>query len=208
MPLDRISKIKALMQEKKSASHSVLPQFWKPAKLICRVTTSRTLQKWLTLPTSLTAKLKAQCTDLQVMVLSEKLESPLLNEAQALGMQRNEQAWVRCVLLQCNQQNWVYARTVIPNLTPDNPWYDLQNLGTKPLGEVLFELPSIQRSDFEFSRNTLDYWPYLVENMANQNTAKQPGFARRSIFKQHNAPLLLTEVFLPGLENSVASHAL
>lgn len=199
MPLDRISKIKALMQEKKNASHSILPQFWKPTKLIARITTSKPIQKWLIFPASLTAKLKEQCPELQVVVISEKFEAPLLNEAQALGMQRDDQAWVRCVLLKCGQKNWVYARTIIPNLTPENPWHDLQNLGTKPLGEVLFELPSIQRSDFEVSTNKLDYWPYLMEHLENQNLANKPGFARRSIFKQQNNPLLLTEVFLPGL---------
>ncbi|GAB6069087.1 chorismate lyase [Thiomicrorhabdus hydrogeniphila] len=201
MPLDRVSKIKTLMQENKSATRSVLPQFWKPAKLISRITTSKPMQKWLMTPTSLTSKLREVCPSLHVVIISEKLEEPLLSEANALGMQRNEAAWVRCIFLKCNEQNWVYARTIIPNLSPDNPWFDLQNLGTKPLGEVLFELPSIQRSDFEFARNTLDFWPYLMENINMSNLAKQPGFARRSIFKQQNAPLLVTEVFLPGLVN-------
>ena len=199
MPLDRLSKIKALMQEKQKSSHSVLPQFWKPSALIRRITSSRPLQAWLTLPTSLTAKLKTICPDLQVVILSEKLEIPLSNESQKLGMHRDEQAWVRCVLLKCAHHNWVYARTIIPNLSEDNPWHDLQNLGSKPLGEVLFELPSIKRSDFEFSTNKLNHWPYLMENFADKSQANRPGFARRSIFKQQNSPLLLTEVFLPGL---------
>jgi chorismate--pyruvate lyase len=201
MSQEIISKIKRLMQEKQKVSSSIHTQFWKPSGLLRRITPSRKIQSWLNTPQSLTAKLKGLCPNLQVVVLSEKLEIPLLNESQKLGLHRDEQAWVRCVLLQCHDKNWVYARTVIPNFQPNNPWYELQNLGTKPLGEVLFEMPSIQRSAFEFSKDKLNYWPHLVENLSDNNAANQPGFARRSIFKQHHVPLLLTEVFLPGLVN-------
>lgn len=202
MPLDRLSKIKDLMQQKQKASGIALPQFWKPTVLIRRITSSKNIQTWLKTPTSLTAKLKVLCPDLEVVVLSEQLETPLLNESQKLGLHKDDQAWVRCVLLKCHQKDWVYARTIIPNFSPDNPWHDVQNLGNKPLGEVLFELPSIQRSDFEFSRNQLDYWPHLMDNLPSETDVTQPGYARRSIFKQQNKPLLLTEVFLPGLVES------
>lgn len=199
MPLDRLSKIKTLMQEKSKNARSAVPQFWKPSVLIQRITASKKLQAWLLTPNSLTAKLKTVCPDLHVVVLSEKLETPLWNESQKLGLHRDEQAWVRCVLLKCAQKNWVYARTIIPNLTNENPWYELQNLGSKPLGEVLFELPGIQRSEFEFTSNPLGFWPHLMENLADKKQTNRLGFARRSIFKQQNCPLLLTEVFLPGL---------
>jgi len=198
-PIDRLSKIKALMQEKQKAQTSVKPQFWKPSGLLSRISPSSKIQAWLTTPTSLTAKLKVLCPSLEVVILSEALEIPLLNESQKLGINRDEEAWVRCVLLRCKEHNWVYARTVIPNLTTSNPWHHLQSLGNKPLGEVLFELPSIQRSPFEFSKDPLSYWPHLLNNLTDEGATKKPGFARRSIFKQENAPLLLTEVFLPGL---------
>ena len=199
MPLDRLSKIKALMQEKQKAKTSVRPQFWKPSGLLSRISPSSKIQAWLTTPTSLTAKLKVLYPSLEVIILSEALEVPLLNESQKLGINRDEEAWVRCVLLRCQDKNLIYARTVIPNLTSSNPWHHLQSLGNKPLGEVLFELPSIERSPFEFSKDSLNYWPHLVENLADESATKKPGFARRSIFIQENAPLLLTEVFLPGL---------
>lgn len=198
-PLERLSKIKALMQEKQKSTSTMQPQFWKPSGLLSRISSSKKVQSWLTTPTSLTAKLRVLCPDLQVVILSEELEVPLLNESQKLGLNRNEEAWVRCVLLKCNNKSWVYARTIIPNLNQQNPWHHLQNLGNKPLGEVLFELPSIQRSAFEFSKDTLSYWPHLIENLNDKNAKKLLGFARRSVFKQQNAPLLLTEVFLPGL---------
>jgi chorismate--pyruvate lyase len=132
---------------------------------------------------------------------SLKTERPLLDESTALGMHPNDLAWVRCVLLQCADQNWIYARTVIPNLTAESPWGALQKLGNKPLGDVLFELPSIQRTPFEFTSQALTTWPYLSKQL-EPDESQGKGYARRSIFTQKGAPLLLTEVFLPGLVES------
>lgn len=198
MSVDRLAKIKALLKEK-SQARTMRPQFWKPAGLLSRVAPSRKIQGWLNTPNSLTAKLKNLCPDLQVVVLSEKQEVPLLNESQRLGLARDEEAWVRCVLLKCGDKSWVYARTIIPNFDSNNPWSELQHLGNKPLGEVLFEMPSIQRSPFEFSKDTLSYWPHLADALSNPQSSHLSGYARRSMFHQQAAPLLLTEVFLPGL---------
>lgn len=198
MSIDRLAKIKGLLQEK-GLQKGLRPQFWKPAGLLSRITPARDIHDWLKTPTSLTAKLKDRCPDLQVEVLSECFETPLLSEAQKLGLAPDEEVWVRCVVLKCKDTHWVYARTVIPAMGPHNPWQELQKLGNKPLGEVLFEMPSVQRSTFEFSKDALSHWPHLMRRINNPLMAKLPGFARRSIFHERGAPLLLTEVFLPGL---------
>lgn len=198
MPNERLAKIKSLIQDKQMQPVRGKPSFWKPARLIQRVSASPQIQSWLNTPNSLTARIRQSCPHMRVHVLCEKIQRPLVDECTALGLRPNDQAWVRAVLLQCDQQNWVYARTVIPNLTPENPWTTLQQLGNKPLGEVLFELPSIGRTPFEFSRQALSDWPYLSEQLEAEYSQGK-GYARRSIFTQKEAPLLLTEVFLPGL---------
>lgn len=198
MTHDRTAKIKGLIKNKTTPSNRSLPHVWKPARLIRRITSEPYIQAWLTTPKSLTKKLRVPCPELTVEVLSESLDQPLLDEAKALAIHPKEPTWIRCVLLKCGDSNWIYARTIIPNLTPENPWHTLQNLGDKPLGEVLFELPSIQRSEFEFSKQILDSWPQLNEHL-NTLQVNRTGFARRSIFRQQDMPLLLTEVFLPGL---------
>ena len=197
---NRVAKLKGLMQDKVATNHFALPNTWKPKRLLRRITHEANIQAWLTTPDSLTAKLKQSCSNLQVHVLSETIERPLIEEARALNLPPQETAWVRCVLLKCAQQDWVYARTIIPNLSASNPWQSLQNLGDKPLGEVLFELPGIQRSEFEFSKQPLKSWPYLKTALTNI-TPKTLGYARRSVFRQQNWPLLLTEVFLPDLQS-------
>lgn len=198
MTHDRIAKIKGLMQDKTNQSNRALPSFWKPASLICRITSEPHTKAWLNTPNSLTKKLRVPCPTLTVEVLSETLDRPLLDEAKALAIHPQESAWIRCVVLKCGDDNWIYARTIIPNFTQTNPWYTLQNLGTKPLGDVLFELPSIKRTEFEFSKQRLKTWPHLNKHLNAQQT-NMTGYARRSIFRQQDAPLLLTEVFLPNL---------
>lgn len=207
MPTDRRSKIQSLLQTKNSHALKCRPTFWKPARLIQRVTTSGTLQSWLTTQTSLTKRIRQHCEEMQVVVLSETMEIPLLDEANTLKMASNEQAWVRCVLLKCAHQNWVYARTVIPNFTPDSPWITLQKLGNKPLGEVLFEMPGVGRTPFEFSKQTLSNWPYLSQHIKDLSPQNK-GYARRSGFTQDKAPLLLTEVFLDDLTNFITPNTL
>ena len=194
----RLAKIKALLDDKIQRG-KLKPQFWKPATLIRRISPLRHVQDWLASQDSLTKKLKEHHPELEVIVLSEQIEIPLVSEAQRLGIARDEEAWVRCVVLKAGNRHLVYARTVIPFMSPQNPWQELQALGNKPLGEVLFEMPSIQRSPFEFSKDTLGYWPHLINHLNAPVLRNNPSFARRSVFKQKQAPLLLTEVFLPGL---------
>ncbi len=195
---NRISKIKQLLHKKtEQQTTSTRPIFWKPAKLIQRITPNKNTQNWLMTQGSLTARLRQHCPALEVVILSEKLERPLANESQSLGLQPNESAWIRCVLLKGGEENWIYARTVIPHFSGSNPWMPLQQLGNKPLGEVLFQDNSIQRTPFTFARQSLNTWPYLP--LSNNQTNSSVSYARRSVFTQQKAPLLLTEVFLPSL---------
>ena len=172
--------------------------FWKPAGLLRRLRPSLEEMDWLTTKQSLTTKIKMLCPQMQVVVLSEQFERPLVDESRALGLDFDEKAWVRCVLLRCADKHWVYARTVIPHFNSDNPWHNLKDLGDKPLGEILFTQTNLQRSDFEFCAQPLQDWPYLLENSHYAN-GKLRSFARRSQFSKQHAPLLLTEVFLPAI---------
>ncbi len=161
--------------------------YWQPAKLWQRLNINQLQKKTLLENNSLTKKFKQQCPKLTVKILSEKWERPLPYEAKQLGIKNSNYAWIRCVVLQCEQQNILYARTVIPNFTHKNSWFSIKKLGIKPLGEVLFNLKTVKRSAFKITKQNIQ-WPYLVNNDTTP--------ARYSIFEQKNNYLLLTEVFL------------
>ena len=118
-------------------------------------------------------------------LIEEGLALPLSHEAQRLGLAPNALAWVRCVELRCQGQARIHARTVIPHWSPANPWAEVQSLGRQPLGELLFSLPDLKRSAFEWAQ-----WP------SPQNPGQPQALARRCVFERAEAPLLLIEVFL------------
>jgi len=170
---------------------------WKPEKLIHRIHPDRAIQIWLKDDQSLTAKLRCFCPGINVEILNEAIEKPLKSEADYLGLTITQKVWVRSIVLKCHEIPLIYARTVIPYLDENNPWHNLQNLGTKPLGEILFDpkQPAIRRLPFRFARTKLSQLPYLLKQFPNIQEGF--GLARQSVFLQHQSPLLLTEVFLP-----------
>jgi len=164
---------------------------WKPYRLAGRF--PKPIRPWLTDRHSLTAKLKQHCNDFNIQRLFEGWEQPLASEQQLLKLPDGQKVWTRCVLLQCQQHPLVYARSLIPNFGSGNPWLNIQQLGDQPLGELLFQLPNLHRSHFEFSQTQLA-WPHLPQTFNHP-----PHYARRNLFWQQQSPLLLTEVFLEML---------
>ena len=90
---------------------------WKPAILWQRLQLSPQEKSCLLETASLTAKFKQNCPNLIVEVLSEQWQVPLNYEKEQLGLNYDQRAWVRCVVLKCGQKPLLYARTIIPNLS-------------------------------------------------------------------------------------------
>lgn len=157
------------------------------------------LLDWLLDPTSLTSRLQQSCIgQFRVEPVRQLWQRPMLNEAQALGARPHERCFVREVRLLCNDQPWVFARTVIPVRTLTGPRRRLSRLGNKPLGAVLFADPSMRRSGIEIAE-LLPGQPLFAR--ATADSAKQPAsiWGRRSAFFLNNKPLLVSEIFLPPI---------
>ncbi len=118
------------------------------------------------------------------------------NEARRLGLRVHQRALIRQVHLVCNDQPWVFARTVIPFTTLRGPLRHLVRLGTRPLGAVLFADPHMRRDELEMACIGTDLSLF-------QRAITSPGEAcvwgRRSVFYLRNRPLLVSEIFLPGI---------
>lgn len=162
---------------------------WLPAHALTDLTTDPLLTSWLNERGSLTARLRETWGDVSVEVIEEGLSMPLSHEADRLAMPAGEEAWVRCVWLRCHGQARLYARTVIPQWGPRNPWVQVQQLGRQPLGELLFRATDLERSAFEWCGDA--DWPSPASDAAHVNA-----LARRCLFRREGAPLLLTEAFL------------
>lgn len=121
------------------------------------------------------------------------------NEARALGMSRSGRALVRQVQLLCNDVPWVYARTVIPRRTLTGAQRRLAHLKSRSLGAMLFADPSMRRGELQLARLTgRDKLHALVARQLDQSP--QVMWGRRSVFTLARKPLLVSEVFLPVME--------
>jgi chorismate lyase len=153
------------------------------------------IQAWLFDPSSLTARLKQKCkADFHVEVLSQAMLKPRLDELKALGMESGDYALVRQVRLCCGAACWVYARTVIPFSTLKGKQRIYANLGTRPLGAMLFADRTMQRDEV------------MVTSLSGSQLPSGLGLAqddivwgRRSVFRVGAKPLLVSEYFLPAL---------
>lgn len=174
---------------------------WLPEAELHRLSTDADHCGWLTERGSLTQRLRAQWGEVAVQVNTEGPAVPLPHEAQRLGLPLTASAWVRSVSLLCRGRPRLQARTVIPAWAPHNPWAQVQHLGRQPLGELLFSLPDLQRSAFEWAADLP--WPDAAPGQAPVG----PGsLARRCVFVRADAPLLLTELF-PGFGEQATADA-
>ena len=130
---------------------------------------------WLVDDLSLTAKLKEKFSDFSVRVIEQSIRTPFANESDAIDFNHN--AVIREVELIGDGSVVVFARSVIPQ-TPDTE--ELLRIGSRPLGEVLFNDSSIQRGQLEV-------------------TQAQGIWGRRSIFYVGKTKLLVCEFFFEAL---------
>jgi chorismate--pyruvate lyase len=154
---------------------------------------------WLFDPGSLTRRVKLACDgQFRVEVIYQGWGRPMLNEAIRLGVKESLRALIREVYLYCDNTPWVYARTIIPHTTLRGRERYLAHLGNRPLGEVLFADPAMQRDEVEVAciRPT-----YRLFNIATAALDQVPSevWGRRSVFYTGQKPLLVNEMFLPPL---------
>jgi len=154
------------------------------------------LQSWLLDPDSLTARLKKHCHQFRVELLGQKVEPCQAHEAVA-DIPVGEKVLVREVLLYCDDKPQVFARSLLPLSSLTGAEQELANLGTKSLGQVLFNNPSLERKTIEvamFDDNS------TVGKLAKNLQLEVPHslWGRRSIFVLDDKPLMVAEVFLPN----------
>lgn len=145
------------------------------------------MRSWLLEADSLTARLKQNCEKLCVEVLSERLAAPGPSEIKLFSLPSNVM-WCREVILRCDAKPVVYAQSWIPESLQQ-----MTKLGTTPLGEVLFQPPKWQRGDLQVTQ--LDSQLHPLFKQLGEVTIEAKA-ARRSIFSQNGAEMLVCEVFL------------
>lgn len=126
-----------------------------------------------------------------VTPLFEGWQSLRDDECLALGIPAGAEGWVREVYLRGHGEPWVFARSVASRRALERGGLDLESLGSRSLGELLF-------CDQAFVRHPLEACtypqPWLPADVAQANL-----WGRRSRFERDGLDLLVAEVFLPAL---------
>ncbi len=167
------------------------------------------LKDWLLDEGSLTARLKSRSENFRVKVIGEQQQ--LCSAAEACDLIKvGEPILVREVILYCDDVAQVFARSLLPLTSLTGKEQALAHLGDQPLGQVLFNSPSLQRLRLELSAFSNDSSvAMLATKIAGKLTsetspvkvpivAKKVLWGRRSIFMLDNKPLMVAEVFLPN----------
>lgn len=156
------------------------------------------LRRWLVDRGSLTRRIQLRCSAFRLDVISQRMASARPDEAAIIGLKPGLRCLQREVTLNCGPHPVIFAHSVAPFRTLKGPWRMLGGLGARPLGAALFADPCVQRHPLHFRQVGVHH--ALYRRAAGLIGALPPTlWARRSLFVLANAPLLVTEVFLPAI---------
>lgn len=154
---------------------------------------------WLVDRGSLTQRLKSRCATFRVVPLATGFARANADEYALLGVAPGTRAYVREVLLLCNEVPVVFAHSVLPLASLRGGWHGITRLGSRSLGEALFSDHRIARQPLA-CRQVRHGHPLFQRIARQQPLTASSLWARRSVFRLNAHPLLVTEVFLPAID--------
>lgn len=153
---------------------------------------------WLRTDGSLTLRIQQRCENFSVCNVHNRLATAVYDETALLGLPAKQKIYTREVFLHADDKPVVYAHSVVAAQHLCGAWHALRNLGNRPLGALLFAHPLVRRSALHFHALKPNHPLYRRAAVALA-IPPQKLWARRSLFIFRNAPLLVTEIFLPDI---------
>lgn len=155
------------------------------------------VKSWLYETGSLTQRLRAfYGAQFAVRILQQRWYKAFIDESRLLGLPASQYVLIREVLLHAAGQPLILARSIIPASTIAVAQRNLSHLGTRPLGEVIFAYPDLQRLALELAYIQPSCWQ---AHSRQQFALHQPLWGRRTVYAIPTQPLLVSELFLPGV---------
>jgi chorismate-pyruvate lyase len=125
--------------------------------------------------------------------------APIPADVQARMGVADRTGLLREIEFTCDDVRWIYAQSVFPDATVrEYPW--LAELGGSALGEAVARIGDVAREPLEYCR--------LPRGHALDRAARTSGtddtrecWARRAVYRLASQRILVTEVFLPVLQD-------
>ena len=153
---------------------------------------------WLRDEGSLTRRIQQRCKVFTVRPLRSGLAQVAYDEAMLLCIPHDRYAFSREVFLYADGKPVVFAHSACAREHLRGTWGAVKGLGNRSLGTLLFTHPLVVREPLHYKAVQFHH-PLYKSAAAVLGDSPQRLWARRSLFYLHNAPLLVTEVFLPEI---------
>ncbi|WP_404401196.1 chorismate lyase [Idiomarina seosinensis] len=155
---------------------------------------------WLLEEGSLTQKLKKHSNQFSVKLIGQQPATVFDSEFELFQQHHVDTpfaATVREVMLYCDHQPWVFARSIFPlsALTDEN--LNLSAMGSRSLGQSLFDQADLLRSPFQLTQLEKHH-PIAKLNTALHHKQTEL-WGRRSLFFTSGQRVLVSEFFLSPL---------
>ncbi len=162
----------------------------------CETRAPQSLRPWLAEPGLLTARVRAACGEaMSLRMLRLERAALALPLRDRLGVE-DADCLLREVEISCGTNRWIFAQSVFPVSTVGRyPW--LGELGDKGLGESLARVADVRREPLEYAELAPTH--ELARAALGDGGSSRAVWARRAIYRLGSWPILVQEVFLPGL---------
>ena len=155
------------------------------------------VQSWTYEAGSLTQRLRDYYGNtIAVTILFHQWRTPFLSERRQLHLPLHRYGLTREVMLHSKGKPLLLARTIIPEATIKVAHRNLAHLGTRPLGEVIFSYPDLERITMDLVVINPTTWTTQAQQKANID---QPIWGRRTVYAIQKRPMLVSEFFLPEI---------
>ena len=170
---------------------------WFCNRLKSRLNIPDSAASWIYEAGSITQRLRDYYgSRVRVQVLNNQWQRSFISESRLLKTPVGKYTLTREVLLYADNIPLILARTIIPKRTILSAHRNLSHLGNRPLGEVIFSYPQLERLALEIAQVQCHQWKNSIQQIAQID---QPLWGRRTIYASHHHPLLVSEFFLPEI---------
>ncbi len=169
---------------------------WKKKHLGLKQNFPVNIHSWIYETNSLTRRLrKTYGHAFAVEILFHRWKPAFLSECNLLNLPYQQFNLVREVLLHANGTPLILARTILPEHTIKIAKRNLSHLGTRPLGEVIFSYPKLERLELNTSCVPYSLW---TQDLTNKVDVAQEVWGRRTVYAIQKQKMLVSEFFMPG----------
>jgi len=159
------------------------------------------VQSWTYESGSLTQRLRNVYGDaVAVKILLQRWHNPFLSERRLLKLPENRYSLTREVLLHVEGKPLILARTIIPTSTIKAAKNNLSHLGNRPLGEIIFSYPKLERIAMDITLIDQSTWS---QSAIAEAGIDQSIWGRRTVYAIAHKQMLVSEFFLPEIFKNI-----